>query len=65
MSPCASARGASNALREAGAAKARFPQGGHDAILINTGGGLAGGDNFRFDIERGPRRAPRRHDAGR
>jgi urease accessory protein len=41
-------------MREAGAAKARFPQGGHDAILINTGGGLAGGDDFRFDIEAGP-----------
>jgi urease accessory protein len=39
--------------REAGAAKARFPHGGHEAILINTGGGLAGGDDFQFDIEAG------------
>lgn len=41
-------------FREAGAAKARFPQGGNEAILINTGGGLAGGDQFRFDIGLGP-----------
>jgi urease accessory protein len=40
-------------LREAGAAKARFPQGGNQAILINTGGGLAGGDDFAFDIRVG------------
>jgi urease accessory protein len=35
--------------REAGAAKVRFadPQ---EAILINTGGGLAGGDYFTFEI---------------
>jgi urease accessory protein len=37
-------------MREAGAAKVRLPQGGHEAILINTGGGLAGGDHFTFDI---------------
>lgn len=37
-------------LREAHAAKARLPAGGHEAILINTGGGLAGGDRFSFDI---------------
>ena len=37
-------------LREAGAAKVRLPYGGRDAILINTGGGLAGGDAFGFDI---------------
>lgn len=40
-------------MREAGAAKVRFPQGGHEAILINTGGGLAGGDRFTFDIAAG------------
>ncbi|WP_421692751.1 urease accessory protein UreD [Aestuariivirga sp.] len=37
-------------LREAHAAKVRLPAGGHEAILINTGGGLAGGDRFSFDI---------------
>lgn len=37
-------------LREAHAAKARLPAGSHEAILINTGGGLAGGDRFTFDI---------------
>ena len=37
-------------LREAHAAKLRLPPGSREAILINTGGGLAGGDRFRFDI---------------
>ena len=37
-------------LREAGAAKVRLPTGEQEAILINTGGGLAGGDRFAFDI---------------
>ena len=37
-------------LREAHAAKVRVPPGGREAILINTGGGLAGGDRFSFDI---------------
>lgn len=37
-------------LRESGAAKLRLPSGANEAILINTGGGLAGGDRFRFDI---------------
>lgn len=41
-------------FRESGAAKARFPQGGTEAIMINTGGGLAGGDQFGFDIGVGP-----------
>lgn len=40
-------------LREQGAAKVRFPDGNHEAILINTGGGLAGGDEFCFDIAAG------------
>jgi urease accessory protein len=31
-------------MREAGSAKCRCPRGGHEAILINTSGGLAGGD---------------------
>jgi urease accessory protein len=38
-------------LSEAHAAKARFPAGTNEAILINTGGGLAGGDRFAFDIQ--------------
>ena len=37
-------------MREDGAAKVRLPINSTDAILINTGGGLAGGDRFRFDI---------------
>ena len=37
-------------LREAHAAKARIPAGSREAILINTGGGLAGGDRFSFAI---------------
>lgn len=38
-------------LREGGAAKARFPSTAQEVILINTGGGLAGGDRFAFTIE--------------
>ena len=37
-------------MREAHAAKVRIPPGSQDAILINTGGGLAGGDRFTFTI---------------
>ena len=37
-------------MREAGSAKVRFPFGGNEAILINTSGGLAGGDQASFDI---------------
>jgi len=37
-------------LREAHSAKLRIPAGSHEAILINTGGGLAGGDRFTFTI---------------
>jgi urease accessory protein len=37
-------------MREDGAAKVRLPMGSTEAILINTGGGLAGGDQFCFDI---------------
>jgi urease accessory protein len=37
-------------LREAHAAKLRIPHDSHEAILINTGGGLAGGDRFTFTI---------------
>jgi urease accessory protein len=37
-------------LREAHSAKARIPAGSDEAILINTGGGLAGGDRFAFTI---------------
>ena len=37
-------------MREAHAAKVRIPQGSHEAILINTGGGLAGGDRFAFTL---------------
>ena len=37
-------------MREAGSAKVRFPFGGNEAILINTSGGLAGGDRVDLDI---------------
>lgn len=37
-------------LREAGALKVRIPRASSEAILINTGGGIAGGDAFAFDI---------------
>ena len=47
-----SARGLQH-MREEGSAKVRFPFGGHQAILINTGGGLAGGDDFKYKIEAG------------
>ncbi|MFT3989054.1 urease accessory protein UreD [Aestuariivirga sp.] len=40
-------------IREAGSAKVRLPRGSREAILINTGGGLAGGDEFAFDIAAG------------
>ncbi len=37
-------------LREVGAAKVRLPPGTNTAYLINTAGGLAGGDEFSYDI---------------
>ena len=37
-------------LRESHAAKLRIPVRSREAILINTGGGLAGGDRFFYDI---------------
>ena len=37
-------------LREEGSAKVRIPPNSHEAILINTAGGLAGGDDFQFDV---------------
>jgi urease accessory protein len=38
-------------LREDGSAKVRLPAGGHTAYLLNTGGGLAGGDRLDFALE--------------
>ena len=35
---------------EEGSAKARVLPGGKQAVLLNTGGGLAGGDDFAFNI---------------
>jgi urease accessory protein len=40
-------------MREAGSAKCRCPRGGHEAILINTSGGLAGGDTVNIKAEVG------------
>ena len=37
-------------LREAGAAKVRLPPGANHAYLINTAGGLAGGDQFSYEF---------------
>ncbi len=37
-------------LRETGASKLRLPHGSTQAIIINTGGGLAGGDTFEHSI---------------
>lgn len=37
-------------MREAHSAKVRIPHGSSEAILINTGGGLAGGDRFSFTL---------------
>lgn len=38
-------------LREEGSLKIRLPSGSSQAILINTAGGIAGGDRYRIDIE--------------
>jgi urease accessory protein len=40
-------------IRESGALKVRIPRGSNQAILINTGGGIAGGDAFSFEIGAG------------
>ncbi len=40
-------------MREAGSAKCRVPRGSNDAILINTSGGLAGGDTVHTTAEAG------------
>jgi urease accessory protein len=40
-------------MREAGSAKCRCPRGTHEAILINTSGGLAGGDSVHIKAEVG------------
>ncbi len=40
-------------MREAGAAKCRLPRGSTEAILINTSGGLAGGDEVNIEAQAG------------
>jgi urease accessory protein len=40
-------------MQEAGSAKCRMPRGSNEAILINTSGGLAGGDLVQVDVEAG------------
>jgi urease accessory protein len=40
-------------MREAGSSKCRMPCGTHEAILINTSGGLAGGDVVDIRVEAG------------
>ncbi len=41
-------------MREAGSLKCRMPRGSQEAILINTSGGLAGGDSVSIEAEVGP-----------
>jgi urease accessory protein len=43
-------RGGVTQLRESGALKVRVPRGSDEAILINTGGGIAGGDDFSIAV---------------
>ena len=38
-------------LREVGSAKVRLPPSSREAYLINTAGGLAGGDSFSYDFK--------------
>jgi urease accessory protein len=40
-------------MRESGSAKCRMPRGSHEAILINTSGGLVGGDSVHIKAEVG------------
>ncbi len=40
-------------IREEGASKLRVPRFSHEAIFINTGGGLAGGDEFEHEFSCG------------
>jgi urease accessory protein len=40
-------------LRESGAMKVRIPRGSSEAIVINTGGGIAGGDAFAIELGAG------------
>jgi urease accessory protein len=42
-------------LREQGSSKLRIPPGSHEAILINTSGGLAGGDHLSVELQAGSR----------
>jgi urease accessory protein len=46
-------------VHEAGSLRVRFPNGLSrdtlDAVIVNTAGGMAGGDNFGIDIDVGPR----------
>lgn len=44
-------KGGVQVLREAGSAKCRIPAGSHEAVLINTSGGLAGGDRLTVEAE--------------
>src|SRR5579872_558107 len=56
----AAAAGASrrSKVHEAGSLRVRFPNGANqdtlDAVIVNTAGGMAGGDDFGIDVEVGP-----------
>src|SRR3569833_4460914 len=43
-------------VHESGSLRVRFPntQDGLEAVIVNTGGGMTGGDEFRVDIDVGP-----------
>ncbi|MEP6827054.1 MAG: urease accessory protein UreD [Aestuariivirga sp.] len=43
-------RGGPAIIREFGSSKCRIPKGGSEAILINTSGGLAGGDQIAVNV---------------
>ncbi len=49
---------------ETGGLRLRFPRAGAEceAVIVNTGGGMAGGDRASVDLTVGPQRARRRHD---
>ena len=54
-------------VHEDGSLRVRFPgaAGGElEAVIVNTAGGMAGGDRFALDIDRRARRAARRHHRG-
>ena len=61
------ARRGARRLAEAGSLRVRFPAacaGAQEAVLVNTAGGIAGGDRLTHRPRAGGARAPRRHHRG-